>query len=135
MKLKATIDGGSRGNPGLSAIGVVIRDESGKTVFSKGKPIGYATNNEAEWEALILLLTTVSEMDNIESLSIKSDSKLVVEVFSGKWRAKNSRMVDLLGEAKQIANVMAIPINLTYFPRRFNHEADFLVNQALDSLA
>lgn len=137
MDLVAYIDGGARGNPGPAAIGVVITDGSGNVLFEEGKTIGTATNNEAEYRALIHLLEKAASEPALRnsgaaSLRVHCDSKLIVEQVTGKWKIKEPRLQELYNQV-QVAKV-SVPFDLRikYVPREDNKRADQLVNQALD---
>ncbi len=132
MKLIINTDGGARGNPGPAAIGVVIR--SGESlVFSKGEYIGEATNNVAEYKALLLGLSEAAKLGG-EELEIRMDSELIVRQMTGQYKIKEPTLkllatdaIKLLGKFKNAA--------FRHVPREQNKEADKLVNQALDEAA
>lgn len=129
-------DGGSRGNPGISAIGFVI-EEKGKTIYSCGKPIGDGTNNQAEYEAVTESLRYI--VDNIIkkgeriSISFFLDSLLVVQQLKGIFKIKHP---DLRGRSLVIHDLLKqIGGEVTFYhiPRSENSRADSLLNQALDT--
>jgi ribonuclease HI len=122
-------DGGSRGNPGPAAIGWVIVDGDG-IVAEGGERIGEATNNRAEYEALIRGLEAAREF-GFDTLEIRGDSELVVEQVRGAWdtnspdlRERRVRVHELLGAFDDWT--------ITHVPREINERADDLVNRAFE---
>ena len=137
MNLIAHIDGGARGNPGPAAIGVVVTDESGNTLFEEGQTIGKATNNEAEYRALIYLLERAATdpalaKSGATSLRVHCDSKLIVEQVTGKWKIKEPRLQELFNQVQVAKAAVPFELRIKYVPREDNKRADQLVNQALD---
>jgi len=136
QKLNIFTDGGSRGNPGPSAIGVFIKDENGREVAGFGKKIGFCTNNIAEYKAVIAGLSWI--LKNKEKLSESAkidfflDSNLVCSQITGLFKIKNSQLRDLLFQVRQMESEIDIPINYSYVPREKNTQADSFVNLALD---
>jgi len=129
VKLVAHIDGGSRGNPGPAAVGVVVERE-GTRLFRAAVPIGTATNNEAEYKALLLALG-YSTWAKATSLKVYSDSQLLVRQLRGEYAVHNERLKLLYNEAVGLtANLETFEVE--YIPREQNQEADALVNEALD---
>lgn len=126
-------DGGSRGNPGESAIGIVISNEEG-LLWEKGQWIGVKTNNEAEYLAVKTALKKVLESfsDQAEEVNFFLDSKLVVEQLSKRWKIKEPRMKILAQECWQLMSDLSGKVNFTHVPREENKRADELVNEALD---
>jgi ribonuclease HI len=139
MNLIAHIDGGARGNPGPAAIGVVVTDEEGKVLFEEGRLIGTATNNEAEYRALIYLLERAasdpafSEI-GAKRLSIHCDSKLLVEQVTGRWKIKEPRLLELYNQVQVAKAAVPFELRIKYVPREDNKRADQLLNQALDKV-
>lgn len=133
-KFVINTDGGSRGNPGKGACAFVIFDEHGKQIAGEGKYLGVCTNNEAEYEAVILALEwVVNNLVNnlLENIAFKADSKLVVEQLSSRFKVKNPRIGLLHGRVRELEK--NIPeITYTYIPREQNYKADEIVNQILD---
>ncbi|MCR4394018.1 MAG: ribonuclease HI family protein [Dehalococcoidales bacterium] len=124
------IDGASRGNPGPSAIGVVIRDENRKVIARISRRIGEATNNQAEYTALIEGLKKALEL-GARRVEIFSDSELLVNQLQGKYKIKNTGIRLLYSEVvKLVGSLESFKISL--IPREQNQEADFLANQALN---
>lgn len=135
-KLKIYTDGGARGNPGPAAIGIVVQDEKGQILFQQGKAIGWATNNQAEYQALIRALTwTKNQPIQPETIDCYLDSQLVVAQMQGRYRIKSDSIKKLWQQAKQLEQTLSpTKINYHLIPRRLNQKADQLLNQALDLL-
>ena len=136
-KLIIYTDGGSRGNPGPAAIAVVIADERDQVVKSYSKTIGQATNNEAEYEALLFGLQKVRALFGkvkIKRMDIemRADSELVVEHLNGRYKIEEER---LWPRFMKVWNTRLDfgEIQVKHVSRSKNKEADRLVNQALDS--
>jgi acyl dehydratase/ribonuclease HI len=127
----ANIDGAARGNPGPAAYGVVVRRPDGTTHESLGKYIGRATNNVAEYYALIAALD-YAVASGIRRLRVYSDSQLIVNQIKGLYKVKHQDLRPLHERAKkQAAGLEAFTIQ--YVPREQNRDADNLANAALDS--
>ena len=123
-------DGGSRGNPGPSAYGAVLKDaDTGEVIAERGESIGVATNNVAEYRGLIAGLELAAELAPEAEIEVRMDSKLVVEQMAGNWKIKHPSMKPLAAEANRLA-----PTGTTYtwVPRAENAHADRLANLALD---
>jgi len=136
-KIIIYIDGGSRQNPGPSAFGVVFVDESGKVIKSYSKYIGYATNNEAEYQGLIFALKKTKALfgkDKAKNLpiEIKSDSKLVVSQMNGSYKVLDPKIQKLFLEAWNL-KIDYKNLKISLVPREENKLADQQVNKALDS--
>src|SRR5580704_5471318 len=127
----ANIDGAARGNPGPAAYGVVVRRPDGTTHESLGKYIGRATNNVAEYYALIAALDYAAA-SGIRRLRVYSDSQLIVNQIKGLFKVKHPDLRPLHERArKQAAGLETFTIQ--YVPREQNRDADDLANAALDS--
>ncbi|HEY0904186.1 MAG TPA: bifunctional RNase H/acid phosphatase [Marmoricola sp.] len=125
-------DGGSRGNPGPSAYGAVLKDaRTGRVIAEIGETIGVATNNVAEYRGLIAGLELAAEHAPQASIEVRMDSKLVVEQMSGNWKVKHPAMRPLAIEANRLA---PIGTTFTWVPRLQNAHADRLANEALDGI-
>jgi ribonuclease HI len=138
MELTIFCDGGSRGNPGQAAVGGVVISE-GKTIKKLSKAIGIATNNEAEYIAVIHSLEWLSQQQlktKSESLKLnfKLDSKLVANQLAGEFKIKQPHLKDLALKVFSLINKSKASATFTYIPRENNSQADALVNLALDSL-
>ncbi|MGL5858048.1 MAG: bifunctional RNase H/acid phosphatase [Angustibacter sp.] len=127
-------DGGSRGNPGPAAYGVVIRDAStGQVVARLAEAIGEASNNVAEYRGLIAGLSAVAALDSHAVVEVRLDSRLVVEQMSGRWKIKHPDMRRLALQARQLLD--QAQIRYVWVPRAQNADADRLANEALDDAA
>jgi len=129
-------DGGARGNPGPAAVGVVVKDEKGKRIFSQAKAIGRATNNQAEYQALIAALVWLNKQPSLPArIEFFLDSQLVVSQMKGEYRVKSGAIKPLWRRAKELEfSLRPREISYCLIPRRLNFEADRLLNQALDLL-
>lgn len=130
-KLKIFCDGGARGNPGPAAAGAVIQNSAGATLATVAKFLGTATNNQAEYAAVILGIQKALEFKPDE-LEIFLDSKLAVEQISGRWKIKDLELKKLVEKAH--VGLAKIPKwKIDHIVRAKNKTADQLVNQVLDS--
>jgi len=129
-------DGGSRGNPGHAATGVVILDTT-TPLFEQGEYLGITTNNVAEYTAVIRaldwLIAHKTTLPHLEVIQFKLDSQLVVQQLCGKYAIKQPHIFELVRRVRQKLTTLAIPTQFAYIPRKENARADFLVNQALDA--
>ncbi len=132
MKLKTYTDGGARGNPGPAAIGVLICDDQNEILAEHSETIGEATNNVAEYRALIEGLRRAKEL-GADELDCYLDSELVVKQLRGEYKLKNYNMQKLFDEAKKVEKEFK-SVSYTHLRREENHmpRADQLVNLALD---
>lgn len=135
--LNVFTDGGARGNPGPSATGVYIADENNKKVAGFGTAIGVATNNVAEYKAVIHALDWIIE--NKKSLAENAkinffmDSKLICSQILGLWKVKNVGLKDLLLDVRDREGQINLPMFYKHIPREQNAQADAFVNEALDN--
>jgi ribonuclease HI len=127
---QANIDGGSRGNPGPAAYGVVVRDASGAIVSRLKKYIGHSTNNVAEYFGLIAALD-YAQTQGLQALRVESDSELMVKQMRGQYRVKSEELKPLFERARKMAQGLE-SFRIDHVYREQNREADALVNQALD---
>ena len=128
--LVAHSDGGARGNPGPAGYGVVIQDESGRTVAALSQYLGHQTNNFAEYQGLIAALEYAVKTGP-KALKLVSDSELLVRQIKGIYKVKNAVLQDLHGRAKElIAQLDWFAIG--HALREHNQEADRLANEAMD---
>jgi probable phosphoglycerate mutase len=126
-------DGGSRGNPGPASFGALVRDAAtGRVIAERGETIGIATNNVAEYRALIAGLELAAEFAPQARVEVRMDSKLVVEQMAGRWKIKHPDMVPLALRARDL---VPAAITWTWVPRERNKAADALANRALDEQA
>ncbi len=130
MKLITFTDGGSRGNPGPSALGVVIKDAKGKTIESFGTYLGKKTNNYAEYMALVSALTRAHVL-KATTVSCFLDSELIVKQMRGQYRVKNPDMLKLFSACSKLVSQFE-SVSFTHIPREKNKEADAEVNKSLD---
>lgn len=126
-------DGGARGNPGPAAIGVVIEDGEKKKITEFGKRIGNATNNVAEYTAVVEAFRAMKGIVG-ESPDVRFflDSTLVVNQLNGLYKIKDATLRALSTEVRILEQEIGGRVSYTAVPREQNHRADFLVNQALD---
>jgi ribonuclease HI len=123
-------DGGSRGNPGPAASGAVLLDPSGELIEEIGAFLGVATNNVAEWTALILGLEAAARL-GIRRLGVRLDSELVVKQLAGEYRVKHAGLQPLYERARRLLRDFA-EVEIRHVPRKQNVLADALVNRVLD---
>jgi len=126
----AYADGASRGNPGPSAIGVVIYDGAGREVHSESRRVGHGTNNEAEYRAAIAALEAALGL-GASRVELRMDSELVVRQLTGRYRVRNPRLIPLYGRLLDLRNRFQ-SVTFRNVPRTGNRLADMLANQALD---
>ena len=127
---RANIDGGSRGNPGPAAYGVVIRDGRGEIVAKLKKYIGRMTNNVAEYYGLIAAMD-YAQSHSIRVLHIESDSELLVKQMRGQYKVKSEDLRPLFERAKKMSQAFD-SLRIEHVYREQNREADALANEALD---
>jgi ribonuclease HI len=128
-------DGGSRGNPGPSAIGAVVLDPTSdppRRLATVSESIGITTNNVAEYRALIAGLEAAAPY-RARLVRVRADSKLVVEQVKGAWKVKQPHLRPLLDRARALLAAYA-DVDVQHVPRALNADADALVNAALDAL-
>lgn len=133
MKLVVHVDGGARGNPGPAAIGVVVSDADGAPVEQLGEAIGVATNNVAEYRALLRGLERARAL-GADEVEVVGDSELVAKQVTGRYKVKHPAMRPLHAEAlRALAGFARWQVRTV--PRAQNAAADALVNAALDAAA
>lgn len=135
--LKVYCDGGSRGNPGSGASGFVVFSNSGEVVTRQGKFLGYVTNNQAEYRAVIYALCfLIDYLKNFGTKFLKVefylDSELVVKQLRGEYRIKDAKLQPLAIEIKRLEKNITTPVVFFSIPRNQNKIADALVNKSLD---
>jgi ribonuclease HI len=128
-KLVIHTDGVSRGNPGRAAIGAVIRDERGGLVASISQSIGKATNNQAEYRAIIDALEEALSLD-ADEVELNSDSELVVKQVKEQYRVRKKTLRPLYQRVKQL-QISLKGFRIKHVPRQQNREADKVANAAL----
>ena len=130
-------DGGSRGNPGASAIGVVVCNEKEQPIKKYGETIGYATNNEAEYKAVIFAMKKTKDLfgkkiaKNSE-IEIRSDSEFLVKQMKGEYKVLDSKIQPLFLQAWNL-RLDFKEVKIKHISRDKNQLSDTLVNQALDA--
>ena len=131
VKLIIEADGGSRGNPGIAGAGAVVMDsDSGKVLREISEAVGIATNNVAEYTAVVLGLQAAFEIDPDASVLVRMDSKLVVEQMSGRWKIKHPDMMTLGAKVQKL--IASKDVQFVWIPREQNGLADALANKAMD---
>lgn len=131
--VKVYCDGGARGNPGPAASAFVV-ERQGKVLFKDSKFIGIATNNVAEYQAVIFALQYLKVNENLfeKDITFVLDSQLVSKQLAGVFKIKNGKLKELFKDSKQIENSLPFKITYTFVKREKNKLADYLVNETLD---
>jgi ribonuclease HI len=130
VKARLFTDGGARGNPGPAAAAYVLEAEDGTVLDARGEAIGVATNNVAEYRALVAGLAKARAL-GVDEVEVVSDSELLVKQMNGDYRVKNAALVELSLEAAQLAREIG-RVGYRAVRRAENELADRLVNEALD---
>ena len=128
MRATLFIDGASRGNPGPAAIGAVAYDEAGNKLFEISEAIGEATNNAAEYAALIAGMGAALA-HGAKHLEVRSDSQLLVRQMRGEYKVKSASLRPTISTARLVASRFAL-VEFIEIPRSENKEADTLANLA-----
>ncbi len=131
MRARLFTDGGARGNPGPAAYAYVLEDEHGDSLAAHGEAIGIATNNVAEYSALIAGLEKAVDL-GVRELEVISDSELMVKQMRGEYKVKNAALRELSLRAAALARDLD-RVTYTAVRREHNELADRLVNEALDA--
>ena len=131
MRLVAHTDGASRGNPGESGIGVVLRTPSGEPVAEICGFLGRSTNNRAEYAALLTCIRMAAER-GCTHLMVHSDSELMVRQLQGSYKIKDAMLRKCADEVRSLARARGIALDLRHVERSDNREADRLANRAID---
>jgi ribonuclease HI len=131
VKARLYTDGGARGNPGPAAFAFVLEAEDGTVLAVRGESIGVATNNVAEYRALVAGLECAADLQ-VGEVEVVSDSELLVKQMNGEYRVKNEALRELSIEAAQHARRIG-KVRYTAVRREHNELADRLVNEALDA--
>ena len=129
VKIVLYTDGASRGNPGKSAIGIVIAEASGKVIHELGEAIGNATNNEAEYRALVRGLERAKHYGS--EIEIRTDSELLARQLKGLYKVRADNLKPLYAEAQRALKHFR-HVTIAIIPRTLNRRADKLANEALD---
>ena len=125
-------DGAARGNPGPAAIGAVIKDEGGRIVATISRRIGQATNNQAEYRAIIAGLEKAIKL-GARQVRVFSDSELAVKQINGRYRVKNASLRELYEKVVKLTGALE-SFSITHVRRTKSAAADSLANRALDRL-
>ncbi len=133
MRLTVHVDGGARGNPGPAAIAAVISDQRGEVIHEVSESIGRATNNVAEYRALLLGIERAKQLGATE-IDLVGDSELIVKQVRGEYKVKDAGLRPLHSAAQRALGEFS-EWSLRHVRRERNAEADALVNQALDAEA
>lgn len=133
MRASLYTDGGARGNPGPAGIGVVLLSEDGNLLAQLARSIGEATNNVAEYTALVAGLELALER-GVTGLDVFLDSELVVSQLKGEWKIKKDQLRSLAARAEILLNRFD-NWSISHVPRAQNADADALANQAMDAAA
>ncbi|MFZ5774191.1 MAG: ribonuclease HI family protein [Thermodesulfobacteriota bacterium] len=123
-------DGASRGNPGQAGAGWVIRDEQGQELLAHGKYLGCCTNNQAEYQALLLGLAAARQLGG-GRIAVFLDSELIVRQINGQYRVKDEKLKPLYAQAKEALKAFT-SCRVDHVPRAQNQRADELANRAID---
>ncbi len=130
-------DGGARGNPGPAAVGVYIVDEDNKEIASIGRKIGNATNNVAEYsailEALSWIIENIEKLQEVTKIIFFLDSLLVCSQIKGLYKVKNRDLREMVFKVREKEAEIKKQIFYKHIPREQNRKADSLVNMALDN--
>ena len=145
MTLYAFTDGASRGNPGHAGIGVLVKDEKGGVLIEEKQYIGKATNNVAEYRALIACLRKLQELhglaetnensslrEKFRAVVVHSDSELMVKQVTGVYKIKDKTLNRFAVQVKDLLRSLQTTWTLKHIPREQNRETDRLANQAID---
>jgi len=137
QKIIVYTDGGSRGNPGPAAIGVVISDGKGNVIKEYGERLGIKTNNEAEYAAVVSALKKLKALYGKEKTKkmeaeMRMDSELATKQLAGQYKIESEKIVPLFVMVWNLKMDFA-KVTFSHVPREKNKEADRLVNEALDN--
>ncbi|MFH1602206.1 MAG: ribonuclease HI family protein [Candidatus Shapirobacteria bacterium] len=133
-KLVVFTDGAARGNPGPAGAGFVVKNAEQKIIFSGKKFLGKKTNNEAEYEAVLLALNWLDGCQGLsqEEVEFYLDSQLLANQLSGNWKIKANNLKPLIFEIKRKIASLEIKARFFHLPREKNSRADYLANLAID---
>ncbi|HKG35664.1 MAG TPA: ribonuclease HI family protein [Solirubrobacterales bacterium] len=131
MRVTVNVDGGARGNPGTAAIAAVAHDGSGEVLADRAETIGVATNNVAEYRALLLGIELARDL-GADEVDLVGDSELIVRQVKGEYKVKDATLRDL--NARVLSALAGLAgWSIRHVRREQNADADALVNQALDA--
>jgi len=126
-------DGAARGNPGPAGIGAILKTSSGDVLYSGSAYLGHATNNVAEYKALLLGLVGALEQ-GVERIEVRADSELLIKQLKGEYRVKSAGLRPLFEQARRLLSRFS-SVKLTHIRRELNGEADKLANLGIDQRA
>jgi ribonuclease HI len=132
MTISAYTDGASRGNPGESGVGIVLKDELGNVIGSHFGYIGQTTNNIAEYTALVTCLK-LARKTKCERLVVHSDSELMVRQLNGQYKVKDEGLKKHFMHIQEILATSPFQFTIKHVPREENREADQLANRGIDT--
>ena len=132
QKLIIYTDGGARGNPGPAGIGAVLKNEKNEIITEISEYLGVATNNQAEYKAVIAALKKAKTIKEVEVLECFLDSELIVKQLSGEYKVKNQGLIPLFIEIRRLVKNFK-KVSFTHVKRELNKDADRLANLAMDS--
>jgi ribonuclease HI len=132
MTILAYTDGASRGNPGESGVGIILKDELGNVIASQYGYIGKATNNIAEYTALAACLKLVQSTE-CSQLVVHSDSELMVRQLNGQYKVKDAQLKKHFQHIQKILLASPFQFKIRHVPREKNREADALANRGIDT--
>lgn len=130
-KIKVYTDGASRNNPGHAGIGIVIYDENDFIIRTYKEYIGQATNNQAEYQALIKSIELIKKLD-FDKVEFYSDSELLVNQVNYDYRVKEPKLALLNNKFHVLMKKLGKPYSISHVERRKNKNADMLANRAID---
>ncbi len=132
MKLIIYTDGGARGNPGPSGIGVYVTDENGRILEEHAVYLGVQTNNQAEYKAVLLALERALVL-GATAVEIRADSELMVKQARGEYKVKHPNIAPLYLQLKNLETLLGFRVKYTHVRREKNIDADRLSNDAMDT--
>ena len=132
MTILAYTDGASRGNPGESGVGIILKDKSGNVIASQFGYIGKVTNNIAEYTALAACLKLV-QATNCSHLVVHSDSELMVRQLNGQYKVKDAKLKRHFQHIQKILVASPFQFKIKHVPREKNQEADELANRGIET--
>jgi ribonuclease HI len=135
MNISVYTDGGARGNPGPAGYGLVILDENNNLIFEDSKYLGFKTNNEAEYSALLGALSWIKankESHDIRQITFYSDSQLLVRQIQGSYKVKAAHLKEYHRSVINLLNEISLNYSFQDIRRGLNTRADELANQAMD---
>ena len=131
MMIHGYIDGASRGNPGESGIGILLKDERGGILHAEGGYLGQGTNNGAEYAAFLKCLKKAKEF-HCRKLIVHSDSELLVKQFNGEYKVRSPDLKRGMERIRRLMKSLSFAVELHYIPREKNLDADRIPNAAID---